>query len=205
MRHARRARATTSSQLPSRVSLVARTRSFWDLTPIGVTVRRLSYGDANAFQRLLRRFASSGPGSWLFARILHHVDRPVHRLTKGRHTFASLVSGLPVVMITTTGAKSGKPRTVPVLALPVDEGLAVIASNYGQQNNPGWYYNLRASPEGEWSWRGEHKRFRAVEATGERRARIWDTGLRIYPGWTQYEKRAAPRQITVFVLEPADG
>lgn len=165
----------------------------------------MSYADANIFQKLLRRLAASGPGSWLFARILHHVDRPVHRLTKGRHTFASLVSGLPVVMITTTGAKSGKPRTVPVLALPVDEGLAVIASNYGQEHNPGWYHNLRANPEGEWSYRGERQRFRAVEATGERRAQIWETGLRIYPGWTLYEKRAAHRHITVFVLERAAG
>lgn len=57
-----------------------------------------SYVDANAIQRLLRSFAASGPGSWLFARILHHIDRPVYRLTRGRHTFASLVSGLPVAM-----------------------------------------------------------------------------------------------------------
>jgi deazaflavin-dependent oxidoreductase (nitroreductase family) len=159
------------------------------------------YDDANFFQRWLRRFAASGPGSWFFARVLHHIDKPVHQLTKGRHTLASLVSGLPVVMITTTGAKSGKKRTVPVLALPVGEGLAVIASNYGQHNNPGWYYNLRADPEGDWEWHGEHSHFRAVEATGERRAQIWQTGLKIYPGWTQYEKRAAHREICVFVLE----
>jgi deazaflavin-dependent oxidoreductase (nitroreductase family) len=165
----------------------------------------MKYADANLFQKHLRRFAASGPGSWLFARILHHIDRPVHRLTKGRHTFASLVSGLPVVMITTTGAKSGKPRTVPVLALPVDEGLAVVASNYGQHNNPAWYHNLRANPGGEWAWRGVRQGFRAVEATGERRARIWETGLKIYPGWTQYEKRAAHREITVFVLEREAG
>jgi deazaflavin-dependent oxidoreductase (nitroreductase family) len=165
----------------------------------------VSYADSNFFQRWLRRFAASGPGSWLFARVLHHVDRPVHRLTKGRHTFASLVSGLPVVMITTTGAKSGKPRAVPVLALPVEDGLAVIASNFGQEHNPGWYYNLRANPEGEWEWRGDHRRFRAVEADGERRAQIWQQGLQVYPGWTQYEKRAAHRHITVFVLRTEDG
>jgi deazaflavin-dependent oxidoreductase (nitroreductase family) len=161
----------------------------------------VSYEDANFFQRWLRRFAASGPGSWLFARILHHIDKPVHRLTKGRHTLASLVSGLPVVMITTTGAKSGQPRTVPVLAVPVDEGLAVIASNYGQHKNPGWYYNLLANPEGEWEWRGERSRFHAAEAIGGRRAQIWETGLKVYPGWTQYEKRAPHRDICVFVLE----
>lgn len=165
----------------------------------------MSYADSNFFRRWLRRFAASGPGSWLFARVLHRVDRPVHKLTKGRHTFASLVSGLPVVMITTTGAKSGKPRTVPVLALPVDEGLAVIASNFGQEHNPGWYYNLRANPEGDWAWRGDRQHFRAVEAEGERRAQIWQQGLAVYPGWTQYEKRAAHRDIKVFVLERARG
>ena len=73
------------------------------------------YDQANALQRLLRRFAASGPGAWLFARVLHHVDRPFYRLTRGRWTFASLVSGIPVVMLTTPGAKSGRQRTVPVL------------------------------------------------------------------------------------------
>ena len=68
----------------------------------------MSYQDANFFQKWLRRFAASGLGSWFFARVLHHIDKPVHRLTKGRYTLASLVSGLPVVMITTTGAKSGQ-------------------------------------------------------------------------------------------------
>jgi hypothetical protein len=60
-----------------------------------------AFARANVAQRAMRRLAASGPGSWFFARVLHHIDRPVHRLTKGRHTFASLVSGLPVVMITT--------------------------------------------------------------------------------------------------------
>src|SRR5919107_3023866 len=97
----------------------------------------ISYQQANAVQRGLRRFPSAGPGSWLFARLAHRIDRPVYRLTRGRHTFANLVSGIPVVMLTTTGARSGQPRTVPVLGLPTDEGLAVIASNFGQRRHPG--------------------------------------------------------------------
>jgi deazaflavin-dependent oxidoreductase (nitroreductase family) len=162
-----------------------------------------SFADANGIQRLLRRFAASGPGSWLFARILHHIDRPVYRLTGGRHTFAALVSGLPVVMLTTTGARSGLPRTVPVLGLPTPEGIAVIASNYGQAHNPAWFYNLRADPSGELVVDGQRRRFRAVEAEGERRDRIWEQGLRVYPGWSQYERRASNRRIAVFVLESA--
>jgi deazaflavin-dependent oxidoreductase (nitroreductase family) len=162
-----------------------------------------SFADANAIQRLLRRVAASGPGSWLFARILHHIDRPVYRLTGGRHTFATLVSGLPVVMLTTTGARSGVPRTVPVLGLPTPDGIAVIASNYGQARHPAWYYNLRADPEGEIAVDGKRRRFRAVEAQGERRDRIWQQGLRVYPGWSQYERRASNRRIAIFVLESA--
>ena len=161
----------------------------------------LTYRRANPVQRVLRRFASSGPGSWLFARILHHIDRPVHRLTGGRHTFASLVSGLPVVMLTTTGARSGRPRSVPVLGLPTGDGLAVIASNYGQRRHPAWYHNLRSNPEGHVSVDGATHSFRAHEAEGEERARIWQEGLAVYPGWSQYERRAQNRRIAVFVLD----
>jgi deazaflavin-dependent oxidoreductase (nitroreductase family) len=160
------------------------------------------YADANPVQRSVRRLAATGPGSWLFARVLHRIDRPVYRLTGGRHTFATLVSGLPVVMLTTTGARTGLRRTAPVLGLPTPDGLAVIASNYGQDRHPAWYYNLRADPTGEVSIGGVTRRFRAVEADGERRRRIWNQGLRAYPGWSQYERRAANRRIAIFVLEP---
>lgn len=162
----------------------------------------LSYEKANPVQKLLRRFAGSGPGSWVFARLAHRIDRPMYRWTRGRHTLASLISGIPVVMLTTTGARSGQKRTVPVLGLPTEGGLAVIASNFGQHNNPAWYYNLRAKPEGEVAVGGSTQRVRAVEAEGARRAAIWEQGLRVYPGWSQYEKRAAHRKIVVFVLEP---
>ncbi|MGH2884508.1 MAG: nitroreductase family deazaflavin-dependent oxidoreductase [Solirubrobacteraceae bacterium] len=166
------------------------------------SVEPFTFAHANAIQKALRRVAGSGPGSWLFARVLHRIDRPVYRLTRGRHTFASLVSGIPVVMLTTTGARSGRPRTVPVLGLPTAEGLAVIASNFGQHRHPAWYYNLRANPEGSVSVDGRWRRFRAAEVEGDRRRRIWEEGLRVYPGWSQYERRAANRRIAVFVLDP---
>ena len=102
------------------------------------------YTRANAFQRAIRRLAASGPGSWMFARILHKVDRPVFRLTRGRATVGSLVSGLPVVMLTTTGARTGKPRTVPILGLPTADGLAVIASNWGRKHPPAEFLAMGA-------------------------------------------------------------
>jgi deazaflavin-dependent oxidoreductase (nitroreductase family) len=164
----------------------------------------LTFERANAVQKALRRLAASGPGAWLFARVLHRIDRPVYRLTRGRHTFANLLSGIPVVLLTTTGARTGRTRTVPVLGLPTADGLAVIASNFGQQHQPGWYYNLRANPEGSVTADGRTRQVRAVEAEGDVRRRIWEEGLRIYPGWAQYERRASHRRIAVFVLEPVE-
>lgn len=105
-------------------------------------------------------------------------------------------------MLTTTGSRSGAPRTVPVLGLPTADGLAVIASNFGQRRHPAWYHNLRANPEGQVAVDCKSYRFRAVEADGERCARIWQEGLCVYPGLSQYERRASHRKIGVFVLEP---
>jgi deazaflavin-dependent oxidoreductase (nitroreductase family) len=164
--------------------------------------RAVAYDQANGLQRTVRRFAASGPGSWLFARVAHHIDRPVFRLTRGRRTFASLISGIPVVMLTTTGAKTGRPRTVPVLGIPANDAVAIVATNFGQHRHPGWYHNLRAHPEAEVVVDGTPRRVRAVEAKGERRSAIWQAGLRVYPGFAQYERRASHRHISIFVLEP---
>ena len=133
------------------------------------------------------------------------MDRPVYRLSKGRHTVASLIAGLPILMLTTTGARSGKRRTTPVLGLPTSEGLAVIASNFGQENNPAWYYNLHKDPVARVGVDEQVRTVRAVEVEDDRRRRIWQEGLRIYPGFSQYERRASHRKIHVFVLEPEEA
>jgi len=164
--------------------------------------RALTYHQANPLQRALRRVVASGPGSWIFARIAHRLDRPVHRLTRGRASFSSAVSGLPVVMLTTKGAKSGRPRTVPVLGLPTPDGLAVVASNWGKQRHPAWYHNLRANPVAEIAVDGTTQAVRAVVVEGEQRERAWREGLAIYPGFSTYERRAPGRRIVVFLLEP---
>ncbi len=161
-----------------------------------------AFDEANALQRFLRQFAASGPGSWMFARALPRIDIPLHRATRGRVTVAGALAGLPTVMLTTTGARSGRPRTVALIGLPSSEGLAVIGSNYGQIHTPAWVHNLRAHPEVTVSIRGRRSAMRAELVDGERRARIWADGLRIYPAFSQYERRAAHRTITVWVLEP---
>ena len=161
-----------------------------------------AYAEANPVQRGLRRFAASAPGSWLLAPVLYRVDRTVYRATRGRHTFSSLTSGLPVVLLTTTGARSGRPSSVALLGLPTPAGLGVIASNYGRPRHPAWCHNLRADPTAEIAVDGARTRVRAVEVDGEQRARIWEQALKSYPGYSAYARRAGDRRIAVFVLEP---
>jgi hypothetical protein len=90
-------------------------------------------------RRAVRRFAASRPGAWVLARVLYHLDRSVLPITGRHHTLSNQISGLPVVMLTTTGARSGRPRTVPVLGLSAPDGaIAVAAANFGQRRHPGW-------------------------------------------------------------------
>lgn len=91
----------------------------------------MSYREATPIQRFMGWSAATAPMSWLYARVLHHLDRLSYRLTRGRHTLASWLSGLPVVLLTTTGAKTGQQRTSPVLGVPEGDDLVVIASNWG--------------------------------------------------------------------------
>jgi deazaflavin-dependent oxidoreductase (nitroreductase family) len=157
---------------------------------------------ANPLRRMVRITASWRPMSWFYARTLHHIDRAVYRLSGGRATFASWVAGLPIVMLTTTGAKSGRRRTLPLVALPDGDNLVVIASNYGQHGNPAWYYNLRANPTATVAFEGVTREMRARELAGEERERHYSRGIEIYPGWTAYRERAAHRQIPVVELSP---
>ena len=141
------------------------------------------------------------PLSWLYSRTLHHIDQAVYRASRGRATFTSWTTGLPIVMLTTTGANSGRTRTLPVLGVPYDGNLVVIASNYGQDRNPAWYHNLRAQPRASITFQGEQREVVARELTGEERERWFELGVEIYLGWTHYSRRA-DRQIPVLELRP---
>jgi deazaflavin-dependent oxidoreductase (nitroreductase family) len=159
-------------------------------------------GRPNPLHRLARKAAEIVPMSWIRPRALVFVDRTVFRLSGGRTTFSAWVSGLPIIMLTTTGARTGIQRTLPVLALPDDDRFVVIASNYGRGSNPGWYYNLRAQPYATISWRGSSVDVHARVLTGEERQSYVERGIEAYPWWEPYLRRAAPRQIPVIMLEP---
>ena len=163
------------------------------------------HDEANALKRAIRRSAGWKPLSLFYSRTLHLLDRVVFRLTRGRATFTSWLSDLPVAWLTTTGAKSGAERTSPVVAIPAGDGkLVVIASNYGQRNNPAWYHNLRAHPEATILFDGVRRAMIARELDGEDREHWYERGIEIYPGWVQYRKRA-PRRIPVIELTTSTG
>jgi deazaflavin-dependent oxidoreductase (nitroreductase family) len=89
-----------------------------------------------------------------------------------------------------------------VLGLPDGDRLVVIASNYGRPNNPGWYHNLQTHPRAVISWQGSLVQVQARELTGEERQLHITRGLKTYPWWGQYDRRAAPREVPVIMLEP---
>lgn len=157
----------------------------------------------NAFQRAMQRVASWAPISRLFQKVLHVVDRPLYRWSKGRLTVPGLVAGLPVIMVTTTGAKSGLPRSMPLLGVPIGDDIAIIGSNFGTERTPGWVANLEADPAATVAWRDRSVAVVARRATPEETERAFDVGAAFYSGFPAYRDRAAHREIRVFVLRPA--
>src|SRR6185503_2350426 len=136
-----------------------------------------SYADAGILKRAIRRSAGWKPLSLFYSRTLHLVDGAVFKVTRGRATFTSWLAGLPVAWLTTTGAKSGAERTSPVLAIPCGDGrLVVIASNYGQRNNPSWYHNIRANPRTRIHFDGAEQVMVARVLEGDEREQWYERG-----------------------------
>ena len=100
-------------------------------------------------------------------------------------------------MLTTTGAKTGRPRTLPVLGLPDGEDTIVIASNFGRPRNPSWYHNLRANPRATIVVDGISREVVAHELSGAERERGYRRGEEIFPGFSRYVRWAPARQIPV--------
>lgn len=157
----------------------------------------------SAFHFLNQKFASTKLGSWLYARLLHRLDRVFLKLTRGRTTLSSAFAGLPVVMVTSVGARSGRPRTIPLLCIR-DEAdpktFALVASNWGQRHHPAWYYNLKANPQARCSFGQQTGEYVAHEATGEEYEKFWQRAADAYIGYPLYQQRAGGRHIPILVM-----
>ena len=133
-------------------------------------------------------------------RAIGKLNVPVYRLTRGR--LMGRIGRAPVLLLTTTGRKSGQRRTAPVVYLADGDRYVVIGSNAGNARPPAWALNLRANPDAEVEAHGERRRVRARVAEGEERAGLWRRMNEQYAGFDDYRERTS-RDISVFVLEPS--
>lgn len=132
-------------------------------------------------------------------RIAGRWNVPLYRLSRGR--VGGRVGKAPVLLLTTTGRKSGQQRTAPVVYLKDGERLAVIGSNAGNARPPAWSLNLVAHPDAEVEVGPERRKVRARVAEGEERDDLWRRMNEQYAGFDDYRQKTT-RDIRLFVLEP---
>jgi len=144
------------------------------------------------------KLATTRPGTWFFLHVAPPFDRALLRLSRGRF---NLGGAAPILLLTTTGAKSGRPRSTPLFYLTDGNRLVVLASKGGAPHPPAWYHNLRARPEARVLAGGRELLCRVHEAEGEERERLWKLATRVNPGYETYRERAG-RRLPVMVLTP---
>ena len=127
------------------------------------------------------------------------VHRFLYRASGGR--IGASAVGLPVLMLTTKGRKSGEPRTSVLTYLPKGRSAVVFASNAGEPKHPAWWLNLVADPHAQVQIGREVTAMTAREADGAERQQLWAELVRKSPSYAEYEQRTT-RRIPVVVLEP---
>ena len=156
----------------------------------------------NVVQRAFLWVFALKPVSALLAHILQPADELMLFLTRGKHTVAELV--LPVIELDTIGARSGQRRRHPLGGFLDGDQYILVGSNFGGKHHPAWVHNLRAHPECVVHAHGTSRKYLARETEGDERERCWQFVLRYYKGYELYARRAAPRKISVWILEPCD-
>lgn len=134
-------------------------------------------------------------------KIASPIHRFVYRTTRGR--LGSRMGGMPVLLLTTVGNKSGKRRTLPLGYVPEGDVLLVIAATAGLARHPGWYHNLLVEPSVTVEFDGRTEIRRAEPLTGNDYQRWWAQITETYTAYTKYA-RTANRQIPIVALHPTD-
>ena len=123
---------------------------------------------------------------------------------KGHMWDSTVVGGpgpVPCLLLFTTGRKSGKTSIMPLIYGKVDEGYVIIASKGGAPAHPDWYFNLSADPNVELKVVNDQFKAVAETITGERRSKLWDMMVEIWPDYANYQKKT-DREIPVVLLKP---
>jgi deazaflavin-dependent oxidoreductase (nitroreductase family) len=138
----------------------------------------------------------------VFQRAATRLHSFVYRATSGK--IGGRMLGSPVLLLITTGRKSGRERTVPLLYLRDGENLVIVGSNGGAATHPDWWLNLRANPEAIVEVGDQKLRVRAKKADPEEKERLWPKLVAMYPSYEDYRRRT-DREIPVVLLKPAGG
>jgi deazaflavin-dependent oxidoreductase (nitroreductase family) len=149
-------------------------------------------------------FGQLDPGAQAPRGRVLQVITAVHRAlyTSTRGFVGANAGGMPTLLLTTTGRKSGLLRTVPLPYFPHPEGYVVVGSYGGGPRNPGWYHNLIAQPQVELQIRGRRVRAIASAATASERPAVWSGVLSIAPMYADYA-RITSREIPLVILREA--
>jgi deazaflavin-dependent oxidoreductase (nitroreductase family) len=147
------------------------------------------------------RFLGHKPWFAAAARKLVWFDRWARQLTGGRFSPVGDIV-LPTLLIVTTGAVTGRPRSQPLAYLRDGDDYIVVGSNWGQEHHPAWSGNLLAHPDARVVLDGTSVDVRAELVTGEPRRTLWARLEEVWPAFRTYEKRAAGREIRLFRLVP---
>jgi deazaflavin-dependent oxidoreductase (nitroreductase family) len=141
--------------------------------------------------------------SWLprFLRQITAIDKLLQRVTKGQWSLLR-IAGLPSMMLTVLGRKSGVARSTPILCVPYGDGHLIAGSNFGGRKPPVWVLNVRAADRVTVMVDGRTHDAVPRELTGEERAAAWEHMLQTWPNYAKYAERTS-RTIPVFWLTPA--
>ena len=154
----------------------------------------------NLYARVTRRLSKTRGMRWTLSKVLMPLDM---RFKGTRFAPSQLAPGTPLCFLTTTGRSSGESQTVPLLYVPVSDGdVAVVGTNFGTRNHPGWALNLEADPTADLEIEGERRSVTSRRASDDEAVRIWQRFDAVWPGYEKY-REIAPRDIKVFVLEDA--
>ncbi|CAM5476282.1 nitroreductase/quinone reductase family protein [Streptomyces aurantiogriseus] len=147
--------------------------------------------------RLVQKISSAPAFAKAAPHVIPALDRAIHRLTRGKVLLSAQL--LPGVVLTSTGARSGRPRRTPLACMPEKEGRSwiLIGSNFGRPGHPAWTANLLAHPDAEISWKGEDIPVTARLLEGEERAGVWRAALAFWPPYATYQARVE-REIRLF-------
>lgn len=132
-------------------------------------------------------------------RIFSQMNVFWYKLSKGR--IFGTFSGAPVLLLTTVGRKSGKPRTTPLLYVSEGNRLAIVASNGGRDRDPSWWQNLKANPNAKVQLKGEKYAVKAERVGPAEKGRLWSLLTRMYPSYEDYQRKTK-RELPVVLLTP---